>query len=402
MPIRYKEIDNRITYGKIPLKSIMKGSSCVYGEDKGYSTIFTYTTNNEDISITGLTDAGKQLSAIAIPSQIASNDVVTIANEAFSNCDNLTSIVIPDSIKSIGNSGFSGCTAMISVTIGKNVTSIGQWTFRNCGNLKEVNWDAVSVEDFFAGKGVFYNAGTAGDGITVIFGDSVQKIPAYTFDVNGSSNDANIKTVIISNSVTSIGTFAFSGCRGLTSVDIPESVTSIGAGVFSGSADLVSVVVAEGNSVYHSDNNCIIETASKALIAGCAVSIIPSDGSVTSIGDSAFYGFSSLALITIPDGVKSIGKSAFRDCSGLTAITIPDSVTSIGDYAFDNCSSLSSVTIGNGVTSIGYMSFMNCLALNSVIYNGTISQWRNISLGQYWNQNCPFTKVQCTNGTVSV
>jgi len=89
--------------------------------------------------------------------------------------------------------------------------------------------------------------------------------------------------------------------------------------------------------------------------------------SVTSIGNSAFWGCSGLTSVTIPNSVTSIGNSAFRNCSGLTSVTIPNSVTSIGGHAFYNCSSLTSVTIPNSVTTIGDSAFSGCTGLTSVI-----------------------------------
>ena len=87
---------------------------------------------------------------------------------------------------------------------------------------------------------------------------------------------------------------------------------------------------------------------------------------VTSIGDWAFMGCTSLKSITIPDGVTSIGMSAFAACVSLTSITIPDSVTSIGNGAFQTCSSLTSITIPVSVTSIGGCTFMGCTSLKSI------------------------------------
>ena len=97
----------------------------------------------------------------------------------------------------------------------------------------------------------------------------------------------------------------------------------------------------------------------------CSVSI---GYSVTSIGDYAFSGCSSLTSVTIPNSVTSIGYAAFGDCSSLTSITIPNSVTSIGDFAFARCTSLTSITIPNSVTSIGIAAFD---LVPNIVYNGT-------------------------------
>ena len=139
---------------------------------------------------------------------------------------------------------------------------------------------------------------------------------------------------------------------GATSVTIPATVsnndgtynvTAIDASAFSSCTGLESISVAAGNPKYHSEDNCIIETASHTLILGCKKSVIPDD--VTSIGDRAFMDCESLASIEIPASVTSIGDYAFSNCTGLTSIDIPASMTSIGEGAFADCESLASVTI---------------------------------------------------------
>ena len=77
--------------------------------------------------------------------------------------------------------------------------------------------------------------------------------------------------------VTGIGTYAFSGCKGLTSITIPDSVKSIGEGAFERCVVLTSIAVSSGNTVYHSQGNCLIDTKNKELIVGCKTSIVPID-----------------------------------------------------------------------------------------------------------------------------
>ena len=189
--------------------------------------------------------------------------------------------------------------------------------------------------------------------------------------------------------VTSIGSWAFYGCSGLTSVTIPNSVTSIGFGVFSNCSGLTSIKVENGNEKYDSRNNCnaIIETSSNTLIAGCKNTIIPN--SVTSIGESAFRDCSGLTSVTIPNSVTSIGTSAFKRCFGLTSVTIPNSVTSIGYEAFCDCSRLTSVTIPNSVTTIGSWAFYSCSGLTSVTIGNSVT-----SIGKY--------AFSCCSGLTSI
>ena len=207
------------------------------------------------------------------------------------------------------------------------------------------------------------------------------------------------------------------------SITIPNSVTSIGSSAFSGCSSLTSITVDEGNSKYHSAGNCLIETASKTLVLGCKNSVIPTDGTVTSIGDSAFEdcsnltsivipdsvtsigydafeGCSNLTSIVIPDSVTSIGSSAFAYCSNLTSIVIPDSVTSIGSNAFSSCSKLKSITIGSSVTSIGENAFFGCSKLTSIVFKDTTTWYRTTNYDG-WNNKTGGTSTSVTNASQS-
>ncbi len=239
----------------------------------------------------------------------------------------------------------------------------------------------------------------------------------------------DLTSITIPDSVSIIGWYAFSQCSNLTSIAIPASVKEIDGTAFDCKA-LTSLTVDSGNNVYHSEGNCIIETASKTLITGCKNSVIPTDGSVTSIGDGAFD-FSSLTSIIIPDSVTSIEEGAFADgyynlssisigagikevswlpanwgdslrvitiskenpylttdskaiyektedglivskyVSAETSYDIPSSidglsVTSIGSAAFKSCGKLISIAIPNSVTQIGENAFNECRKLESI------------------------------------
>ena len=248
------------------------------------------------------------------------NSVTSIGEYAFADCSSLTSVVIPNSVTSIGDYAFSWCSSLTSIEIPNSVTSIGEWAFYYCTSLTSIVVDSGNTK-YDSRNGCNAIIETASN--TLIVG---------------------CQNTIIPNSVTSIGDRAFDGCKSLTSIEIPNSVTWIGYAAFNWCESLISIVVDSGNTKYDSRNGCnaIIETASNTLIAGCQNTIIPN--SVTSIGDGAFNGHTSLTGIEIPNSVTWIGYAAFHYCSRLTSIEIPNSVTSIGNFAFFGCDCLTKIT----------------------------------------------------------
>ena len=235
---------------------------------------------------------------VVIPSVYNGKQVTTIGYDAFLYNGGITSITILEGVTSISDEAFMGCISLTSIVIPDSVTTIGGSAFCECRSLT---------------------------------------------------------SIVIPDSVTTIGRRAFYECSSLTSIVIPDSVISIGVGAFVTCRSLTSIMVDSNNNYYDSRNNCnaIIETSTNTLIAGCENTIIPNG--VTSIGEAAFSGHSSLESIIIPDSVTSIGSGAFSGCSSLTSIVIPDSVTAIYDGTFSRCSSLT-----------------------TVYYKGTKSQWNRL------------------------
>ncbi len=208
----------------------------------------------------------------------------------------------------------------------------------------------------------------------VVIPDGVVKIGYYAF-----RDCAQLANVSIGNGVKEIDQQMFYGCTALSTISIGSGVTTIASDAFGYNHNaLTSITVASGNTTYHSAGNCLIETASKTLLLGCNNSVIPTDGTVTRIGNRAFAG-----------------------CSGLTNIILPDTVTIVGYFAFSSCTNLTSVTIPKGVRELQQFVFADCTNLTTINYQGTVEEWNAIYKNSGWDEGTPNYTVVCTDGTVA-
>ena len=359
-------------------------------------------------TITGLTDYGKSLTVLNIPSVIDGKPVTSIGNNAFYNCTGLTSVVIPNSVTSIGYEAFRDCIGLTSIAIPDSVTSIGAYAFYNT-----VWYNNQPDGLVYAGKVAYMYKGEMPSNTSIVLKEGTLGIAGSAF-----YNRTELTSVTIGNNVTSIGSYAFFGCRGLTSITIPDSVTNIGDYAFYNCTGLTSVTI--GTSVTSIGDYAFRDCTGLTSIAipdsvtsigwfafeGCYKLIEVYNKSALSItagsssnGHVAFYaknvykneGGSKLTTdengyviytdgeekilvayhgtnteLVLPSYITTINQYAFYNCTSLTSITIPDSVTSIGASSFERCSRLTSVTIGNGVISIGESAFHNCRGLTSI------------------------------------
>jgi hypothetical protein len=106
---------------------------------------------------------------------------------------------------------------------------------------------------------------------------------------------------------------------------------------------------------------------------------------VTSIGEGAFSGCTSLTSITLPNLVTDIGNYAFAYCASLTSITLPNSITDIGDYVLYGCTSLTSIILPNSVTDIGVEAFAYCAGLTSVTLPNSVTDIGNYAFAYCTN-----------------
>ena len=205
-----------------------------------------------------------------------------IPDKAFSNCDKLTSITIPDCVNMIGDNAFNDCGSLLSVNLGNGITVIGDNAFYNCGNLTSITLP-----------------------------DSVSTVGSYTF-----YNCKKMKSVTLGKGITTIGYYVFEGC------------------------DILEEFIGEFTS---DDGRCIVINGLLHSFAPYGITEYTIPNNVTSIDWYAFHNINSLTTITIPDNVTDIGNDAFSGCSNLTTVTISDKIEYIGGNAFNTCNKLKNV-----------------------------------------------------------
>ena len=284
----------------------------------------------------------QQVTDLVIPGEVTAISPYAFVEGMFS------SIYISDSVAYIGDWAFSGCSQLAYISFGNDVESIGRYAFQNCENLTNVT---------------------------------------------------------LPDSIITIGNNAFVGCSNLACVTIGAGVKEIGVGAFSNVPKLEEISVVEQNTQFRSSVGILYNKNSTELIRYAPgkrqmTYFIP-DG-VTHIAEYAFEGCTELTDIFVPESITSIDQEAFAGCESLRWIALPEALESINAFAFADCNEMTNIDLPDSLTYIGNNAFDGCAALLTVSFAGTIAAWEAITKGQNWKSSCPFTEIQCSDGTVSV
>ncbi len=277
---------------------------------------------------------------------------LTIAEGAFYDRYNISSVTIPGSVKAINSLAFYMCRGLENVTISEGVTTIKEQAFTNCYKLK---------------------------------------------------------CVTIPDSVTTIEDAAFAGCTALKYVHIPVGVTTIGSDILNSTSAYICSDTEDCNAKTYADENsiefrlCDEHTPDDIVSGQCGdnltwtlnitkrvLDITGTDAmwSYTESSKAPWYDYrSSIKTVNIADGVTTIGDYAFCDCYNLTSVTIPNSVKTIGDRAFESCDSLTSVTIPDSVTTIGDLAFNYCANLTNITVDNDNKNYSSDEYGVLFNKD---------------
>ncbi len=322
-------------------------STSIYAQhrhsDKSVEGIF-YNFSDEGAEVTYSHSGFRYTGNIVIPGTVdyggATYPVIRIGDHAFRNCNELTSVSIPNSVKEIGNRAFYGCSDLASFFIPASVSYMRGNALDSCASLVSIEVENGN-ENFSSENGVLFNK----DKTTLIRfpqkKTGMYVIPEGVTNFNTAFYGCCLSSIVIPNSVKFIVNKAFEHCINLTSVTIPASVTSIGNNAFYGCSNLNSVV-------------------------------IPPE--VKRIEHGTFNGCSALASIVLPEGLTAIEYDAFENCSNLASITIPESVTKIEQHAFYGCSNLTFISIPPNITNIENELFYGCISLTSIAIPAGVTQ----------------------------
>lgn len=317
------------------------------------------------------------------------DSLTRIGAEAFDNCDAITSLALPDALTTLGERAFFDCDGIKKMTIGAGLTELGNGAFAGCSVLKNVTISG-SNPSFVMNEGVLYTT----DRKTVVAAfllkdidpktgqyetpEGVEHIAPYAYYERG-----DVVELTVSPGVRDIGECAFSWCTKLYSIELPSTLESIGRSAFEYATSYDKLgkppTLVIPDSVTSIGDRAFARCYKLLGVElGSSVQSIPDEaflmcsklssitiGSAESIGKDAFSGCLVLKSVKLPENLRVINSGAFRDCISLGSIALPDSVEKISAEAFYSCG-LDSVALGSNVTAVEPFAFARNNRLGSI------------------------------------
>lgn len=327
------------------------------------------------------------------------NSISEIMYRTFCGCSSLTSLTIPNSVTDIGFEAFNGCSSLTSVTLPDSIEKIRRATFEGCSSLVNIDIpNSVSeIGNFVFRECTSLKSVTIPDSVATIGWqafyrcnhlESVTLPNSLTFIATELfAGCGNLISIIIPNSVKGIGDKAFYRCYGLESVTIPNSIRHIGSRAFDDCRSLTSVKIPSSIEKIESDAfsgcNGLTKAEFESIQSICSIEFENKYSNPLSYAHNLFINGEEILTLNIPNNFSSVGNWVFAGCSELTSITIPHSITTIGNGSFYNCSSLTSVEIPNSVQAIGEYAFYGCSSLTSIILPPSVE-----TIGEASFSNC--------------
>ncbi len=399
---------------------------------EGVTSIYSYRLSFNNIKTVKLPDSVKtigygafsyckNLNSINLPDGLTS-----IGEDAFYNCTSLNSITIPDSVTYIGDNAFCYCTGITSIEMPEGLSEIGDWVFANCSKLTSIKFSDGVTE---IGEGAFLGCTSL---VEIYVPATLKKWGYRSFEKCDSLQNVNITDIkawcesdfiyhtsnplnngaklyingtivedlVIPDTVTKIGKYAFYNCKSFKSIKIGKNVQAIGDCAFYGCANVVSIQIPEKvitigrqsfakceklETVTLSEN---VESLGEFAFSDCLKlkAFYVADGNTTySSADGVLFNSDKTVLLdypinksgstyTMPDTVTEISAEAFKGCIQLTSIKLSKNLKTIGSSAFYGCSNLASVNIPRGVTIIKYSAFQSCTSLTAIQIPDTVTE----------------------------
>jgi len=334
-----------------------------YAEDYHVSiSALEYKTVGGKVTITDCSEGARGV--LEIPATLDGCPVTSINNGAFEDCDQITSVTIPNTVVSLGEYAFADCKSLGGVIVPDSVTKMGMCTFSGCTSLQSIR-----------------------------IGSGVKELPFKM-----CAECTSLSSVELPYGLEKIGGDTFESCSGLKSVTLPGTLKEIGSGAFYKSG-LESVVIPDSvetiNQSFFWAENLKSVTLGSGLkqIKGYAFShtalesvVIPDN--VQSLGE-AFMDCKSLKTATVGSGLKELQKHVFNDCSSLETVIIRDGLQSIGtkqaysaQVPFSGCESLKTIYLPGSLYEIGRFTFKDCTQLTDIYYGGTAYGWGGMAIAK--------------------